>query len=144
MFFRSAVDPWFYGLAFGLPVILLKILRSVVLDASSTGIIVSTVGLAIASLAPLWLLISTHYQVDSTFLQIQAGPFYWRVPLEQIRAITASRALVSSPALSVNRLKIDYGQKRSILVSPKNKVAFIEALGHQPADVLKPSPYLGL
>lgn len=136
MFFRSAVDPWFYSLVFSLPVVLFSAALSNLSVGNATATALTITALAIVSIIPAWLLLSTYYRVDSAILRIQAGPFSWCVPLEQIRSVTASRTWISSPALSINRLKIDYGKQRFILVSPKNRTAFIEAIGHQPADVL--------
>lgn len=144
MFFRSAVDPWVYALVVSLPILLLRAVVPQLTEANSTIVILSVAILSPFIIIPAWLLMATYYRVDSAMLRIQAGPFSWSVPLEQIRSVTASRSLISSPALSMNRLKIEYGRARSILVSPKNKVAFIEAIGHQPADVLKAMPHLSL
>lgn len=144
MFFRSAIDPWVYVLVVSLPVLILRAVVPHLIEANSTIVILAAAALIPIIVIPAWLLLATYYRVDSAMLRIQAGPFSWSVPLEQIRSVTASRSLSSSPALSINRLKIEYGRERSILVSPKNKVAFIEAIGHQPADVLKPFPVLGL
>ncbi|MEM9091278.1 MAG: PH domain-containing protein [Cyanobacteria bacterium P01_F01_bin.53] len=144
MFFRSAVDPWVYALVVSLPILLIRAVVPQITDANSTIVILTVAILSPFIIIPAWLLMATYYRVDSAMLRIQAGPFSWSVPLEQIRSVTASRSLISSPALSMNRLKIEYGRARSILVSPKNKVAFIEAIGHQPADVLKAMPHLSL
>jgi hypothetical protein len=35
---------------------------------------------------------------------------------------------VSSPALSLDRLQLSYGKSKSIIVSPKNKSAFVDHL----------------
>lgn len=144
MFFRSAVDPWVYALVVSLPILLLRAVVPQLTEANSTIVILTVAILSPFIIIPAWLLMATYYRVDSAMLRIQAGPFSWSVPLEQIRSVSASRSLISSPALSMNRLKIEYGRARSILVSPKNKVAFIEAIGHQPADVLKAMPHLSL
>ena len=139
MFFRSAVDPWFYALVVSLPAVLFTGVLPKLTGAHPTVIILTVTGLILVTTLPAWLLISTFYRVDSVILRVQAGPFTWAVPLEQIRAVTATQSLTSSPALSRNRLKIEYGHGQSILVSPKHRVAFIEAIGQQPADILKKS-----
>jgi hypothetical protein len=136
MFFRSAVDPWVYVLAVSLPAVLLRAVIPALAGANSTVVFLSAIALVPITILPIWLLMFTYYRVDSVILRIQAGPFSWAVPLEQIRSITLSRSMASSPALSLNRLKIEYGRQRSILVSPKNRAAFIEALGRQPDEVL--------
>jgi hypothetical protein len=141
MFFRSAVDPWVYALVVSLPAVLLRAVIPALAGANSTVVFLTAIALVPLTLLPVWLLMFTYYRVDSVILRIQAGPFSWSVPLEQIRSITLSRSklsrsMVSSPALSLNRLKIEYGRQRSVLVSPKNRAAFIEALGRQPDEIL--------
>jgi hypothetical protein len=144
MFFKSAVDSWVYALALSLPVALMLAVVPVLAGAQSTAqstihsttILLAVAILGLGAIAPLWLLFFTYYRIDSTILRIQAGPFTWAIPLDHIRSITPSRSCVSSPALSLNRLQINYGRQRSILVSPKDKTGFIQALGYQPADIL--------
>ena len=136
MFFRSAVDSWIYVFAISLPLIVIRAIAPSLSSASISTILYSVLAIAPIVLIPAWLLISTYYRVDSTILRVQAGPFSWAIPLDQIRSITAERSLSAAPSLSANRLKIDYGQQRSISVAPKNRAVFIAALGQQPADVL--------
>jgi Bacterial PH domain len=141
MFFKSAVDSWVYALALSLPVALILGVVPVLAGAQaaahhSTTVLLAVASLGLGAIAPLWLLFFTYYRIDSAILRIQAGPFTWAIPLDHIRSIRPSRSCVSSPALSLNRLQIDYGRQRSILVSPKDKTGFIQALGYQPADIL--------
>lgn len=136
MFFRSTVDSWIYFFAAGLPLIAIHAVVSALAEANTSTSLYSVLAIAPLVLIPAWLLVSTYYRVDSAIMRVQSGPFSWSIPLDQIRNITAERSLAIAPSLSINRLRINYGQQRSILVSPKNKAAFIAALGHQPADVL--------
>jgi hypothetical protein len=70
---------------------------------------------------------STYYVIDAGTLVIRSSVFAWRVPIAEIRSITPTRSALSSPALSLDRLRIEYGGK-SILVSPEDRQRFIEAL----------------
>lgn len=85
-----------------------------------------TVGLGIG--LPLWLLLSTHYTLDPRHLLVQCGPLKWRIALAEIRAITPTSNPLSSPALSLDRLRIDYGQDKSLMISPRNKEKFLLAI----------------
>ncbi len=51
----------------------------------------------------------------------------WRVPIAKIRSITPTRSALSSPALSLDRLRIIYDGGQ-IMVSPAEKGRFISAL----------------
>lgn len=73
------------------------------------------------------ILRSTYYVVQGQTLTIRSSFITWRVPVREIRSITPTRSAVSSPALSLDRLRIEYGE-RWIMVSPDRRVEFIEAL----------------
>lgn len=77
---------------------------------------------------PVWLLKSTYYVVGERELKVRCGPFKWDVPLAEIRGVVRTRSALASPALSLDRISIDYGQGRSIMLSPENQAAFIEEL----------------
>ena len=128
MRFRSKVDVWFYlvfvvagiGLLFGL-------FAAVV--AGPAPLLVTLVVTLVALGLPVWLLVTTAYYVEGERLRVRAGPFTWNIPIAEIESVRPSRALWSSPALSFDRLRIDYGSGRWILVSPEDKQGFLDAIG---------------
>jgi hypothetical protein len=74
---------------------------------------------------PFWVLTSTTYTLDDDILLVRSGPFRWKVPVHEIASITPTSNPLSSPALSLDRLRINYGDGRSIMVSPQDKEKFI-------------------
>ena len=76
---------------------------------------------------PIWLLKTTRYTLDDDELLVQSGPFTWHVPLREIRGVRPTHNPLSSPALSLDRLRIEYG-RRAIMISPKDKARFLEEL----------------
>jgi hypothetical protein len=89
------------------------------------SIIVSAVTAAIGIVFPLWTLINTSYQIKEGLLIIKSGPLQWIVPLDSIQSITPTRDAASSPALSLDRIRITYGHSRSVLVSPEEQEDFL-------------------
>jgi hypothetical protein len=77
---------------------------------------------------PLWLLLGTHYTLEPTQLLIRSGPFRWRVPIADITRITPTSNPLSSPALSLDRLRIEYGRGSAIMISPRGKEQFLRDL----------------
>ena len=77
---------------------------------------------------PLWIVLGTHYELADRDLCIRSGPFRWRVPLEQVRAVAPSHSVLSAPALSLDRMRISYGRTGSILISPRDKLQFLKEL----------------
>ena len=77
----------------------------------------------------LWTFYGTSYRLDAEELRIQCGPLRFRVLLGEITSVSPSRNPRSSPACSLDRLEIRYGGGRSrMLISPKDKSAFLNAL----------------
>jgi len=129
MKFRSAVDSWFYLLALLLPgaIFIFALLSVGALNLASIAVIG---GLAVFVFGlPVWLLLSTYYLVEAGTLKVRSGPFSWSIPLNEINSIRPSRSILSSPALSLHRLEIQYGRGQTILVSPKDIKGFQNAIG---------------
>jgi hypothetical protein len=51
-----------------------------------------------------------------------------KIAVKSIRKIEKSRSLLSAPALSIDRLLITFNTFDDIIVSPKDKFAFVDAL----------------
>ncbi|MEL6552343.1 MAG: PH domain-containing protein [Cyanobacteria bacterium J06621_11] len=141
MFFRSAIDAWFYAFVMGFPLLLVKLAVPLLNNANSTVIALGLVVLVPSIVIPAWVLFATFYRVDSAILRVQSGPFTSMVPLDQIHTVEAVRCFAIAPALSCIRLKITYGRNQNMLVSPQRKAAFLEALGYQPSTVLQPTTH---
>jgi hypothetical protein len=126
--FRSKVDGWLAAALIAsaaasvLAVVIVGAVESPLLALTLSPLLLFSVGL------PIWLLAATSYTFDRVDLDVRCGPFAWRVPLREIRAVTATRNPLSSPALSLDRLRIDYGRMSSIMVSPHDKDGFMQEL----------------
>lgn len=68
-----------------------------------------------------------EYLLYPDHLLIRAGLARWRIAYGRITAIAPSRSLWAGPALSLRRVKINYG-RRFVLVSPRDREGFIAAL----------------
>ncbi len=130
--FKSKVDRWIFVLLIVVIIVQIVAVGSAALQARdpivTTGLIflmIAVVGLMV------WLLLGTHYTVDRGVIKIVSGPFRWKVPIDQITSVTASKSPLSSPALSLDRIYIRYGKWRRIMVSPVDKAGFLKAIGHE-------------
>ena len=84
--------------------------------------------LALGAVFPLWVLVSTRYVLRSDRLDVHSGPLHWRIALREIERALPSHAAWSSPALSLERIRIDYGRGRSIMISPRDRAMFLREL----------------
>lgn len=128
--FKSKIDIWIVVLlviSIAVPLVMLILYGSNSKELGS-GAVLMIFALVIA--LPLWLFTSTKYVVNDDSLRIQSGPFRWNIPVKDITSVSETRNPISSPALSLDRLKLQYGEGKSILVSPREKFEFLEAIGH--------------
>ena len=93
-------------------------------DAKWNALIIAAAGMGI----PLWLLFTTRYIITDTQLIVRSGPLRWRIPVSEISAMTPTYNPLASPALSIRRLRIDYGQNNSVLISPRDRDGFIRQI----------------
>lgn len=121
---KSKIDKWLYALVIGilgLPLIMGLIEGVLVVP----GLVVC--GLTAAFI--LWLYAATKYVITDDTLIIHAGLYKVEIPVNAITSITDSRNPLASPAFSLDRLEIKYGADKTILISPKDKAAFLADLG---------------
>lgn len=133
--FKSKVDRWLLFLLIAVMVFEIVVMGIAATRAAAPLEATFLIMAALAIVALLGsMLIGTHYTVDGNTLRIACGPFRWKVPIDAIEAVEATRNPLSSPALSLDRLRVRYG-KRRIIVSPADKAGFLKAIGQSPADV---------
>ena len=75
-----------------------------------------------------WIVGATDYTIRGELLLVRSGPFHWEIGIRSIESVRPSFDPSSSPALSLDRLKIMYAGGREILVSPKDRDGFVRAL----------------
>ena len=131
MIFKSAVGNWFYlAMVLMVGAAVAAFVLPFITDPSqpvawlAVGIVLLALGL------PFWMMVATDYQIDDGLLRIRSGPFRWTLPVDAITSVEPSNSPSSAPALSIDRLRICYDNDRMILVSPKDKAGFLQAIGY--------------
>lgn len=125
--FRSRIDTWLGAtLGVGISLSLISVWLS---HRGGSSWVEAMLPAVVGAGLPVWLLLSTSYTVRGDQLVVICGPFRWRIPVASITAIVPTRSFISGPALSMDRLRIDYDQgRRALLVSPDDQQAFIRAI----------------
>ncbi|NVO30366.1 PH domain-containing protein [Hymenobacter lapidiphilus] len=121
--FPSEISWWLFG-----PIVALLVGSGVYAAVAQTWLDALTMVAALALF--LWLLRRTYYELqpEKQLLRVVSGPLVWRVPVQDITSILPTRSPFSSPALSLDRLKIHYGKYRSVMISPADRAGFLAAL----------------
>ena len=128
--FASEIDTWLVVLGFGVTAISVLSIAPLFFVNIDLTVKIVTGGLSLLAIALFaWVYLGTYYIVDSNILSIRSGPFHWQIQISEIHRVSPTRSPWSSPALSLNRLRIEYGEGKWILVSPKHRDEFIRSLG---------------
>lgn len=125
--FRSKVDWWVWGFIISMSGLLLQLLLNMLAKGSllQNGVFATVYALAMVLLWwPIW---STRYQLSEGELQVKCMFLTWRIPLAQIQSVQETDFSAVAPALSFQRLRVNYVQSEQtkfILLSPRNIEAF--------------------
>ncbi|WP_169392708.1 MULTISPECIES: PH domain-containing protein [Psychrobacter] len=128
--FTSKIDFWIAAILFG--AILLTIAAPFwQWKRNGDGSLAQSIFLAFMLLPFIALtllpLFRTKYTLTESQLLINNGFFTQRIEIAKITKITPTRNMKSSPALSLDRIKISY-QGNSVLISPKDKPLFLQEI----------------
>ena len=128
--FKSKIDTWIALLIVAVAV--MDIAFIVIFAMSSDSPVdktIATLVLVAVFVLLIWLTFGTYYAVNKDTLRVVSGPFRWKISIADITSVTPTRAMWSSPAMSLDRLRIVYGNGRRIMISPADKQDFLRAIG---------------
>ena len=129
--FRSKIDWWVLGFLICLTGLLLQSLLTMQAKGTLLQFPVHAAVYVMTIAFIWWPAWNTKYTVDEEFLSIRCLFLTWKIKRSEIQSISKTNNSVSSPALSLKRLKVDYlkeGEPKFVLVSPRNQQAFCDAL----------------
>ena len=77
----------------------------------------------------LHMFLNTTYKIEKGKLYIKCGFFnYNPVNIGEMKKVSKSSNIISSPAASFDRIEITYGKFDELIISPKHKFKFVEDL----------------
>lgn len=89
----------------------------------------------LAAIAPVVVLIvvlfaSLRYVIDGNVLYVRSFPFTrgTAYDLTKLKSISHTRTLLSSPALSMKRIKLDFGVGLPLVISPRAQDVFVDEI----------------
>ena len=77
----------------------------------------------------LHLFFNTTYKIEKEKLHIKCGFFKYKpVTIKEMKKVSKSSNIISSPAASFDRIEITYGKFEELIIPPKHKTKFVEDL----------------
>ncbi len=126
--YKTRIDTWLLVVLLAAMGLSLLAALEVIVVADRSAWWIAPVAAVLGVGLPAWLLLDTKYRLDDKELRISSGPFRWRVLLSTIQSVEPSANPIASPALSLDRLRIDYGAGQTVYISPRDREAFISEL----------------
>ena len=127
--YRSKIDTWLaVVLVFAVLASLAGAVAALSVEPTALAWPIALVAVTVGAGLPTWLLTTTYYRLEGDTLFVSSGPIRLRIPLREIVNITPTNSPLSSPALSLDRLRIEYGRGKSVMISPRNKEEFVRNL----------------
>jgi len=83
----------------------------------------------------MWIWFKTGYTIRDNFLKIQYGPFKWKIKINEIDSIRETRNPFTAPALSMDKVEINYAKFKTVAISPKDKFEFISQLRKKNSNI---------
>lgn len=121
MKFQSKKDWWAYPVFLG---VIVAVFIPLVKDQDLTSLYI---GVPVAGLL-LWIWFTTYYVIERNSLVVRSAFIHKIIPVYEIKSIRRTFNPLSSPALSLDRLEIQYGNGKMVLISPENREKFLEEL----------------
>lgn len=121
MKFQSKKDWWAYPVFLG---IIVAVFIPLFKDQDLTSLYI---GVPVTGLL-LWIWFTTYYVIERNSLVVRSAFIHKIIPVYEIKSIRRTFNPLSSPALSLDRLEIQYGNGKMVLISPENREKFLEAL----------------
>ena len=131
--FGSKIDWWLGILLAALPLGGAAALGHAWLVDDMDEIWVALISCAAILVLYVGLVFPLYYEITDTQLVIRFGLARKRVALSEIKQVVPSRNPLSSPALSLDRLNVEYESRWSsgVLISPEPRDAFLTLLGQR-------------
>ncbi len=77
----------------------------------------------------LHMFFNTIYTIDQQMLHIKCGFFrYNSINIMEMKKVSKSSSIISSPAASFDRIEITYGKFDELIISPRHKTKFVKDL----------------
>lgn len=126
--YKSKIDTWLFVVLALLIAVSLYTSFKIILGGPPITWMALLLPMGVGIALPTWLVLTTHYTLQAGQLLVSSGPFKWRIPVADIARITPTSNPLSSPALSLDRLRIEYGRDKVLMISPRDKEQFLQEL----------------
>lgn len=128
--YASKVDGWLAIVLAFAPVMCIVVAGSVLAAGGGEGMLAALAGCGVLAAVYLGLVFPMRYGISAEAIVVRHGLVRQRIPLRDVLEVHPTRSPLSSPALSLDRLAIRFGEGffKTVMISPADKQGFIDEL----------------
>jgi hypothetical protein len=128
--YRSKVDWWMVPLLVAPPAASIALCIALAFAGTRSGLPWGIASVVLVCGLYFGLVFPMRYGLDDTHLLVRFGVCRQRIPLVAIAEVRPTRNLLGAPALSLDRLHVQYGQGsfKAVMISPAARHRFLDDL----------------
>ena len=128
--YKSKIDTWLLLVLLVSTFSCIVAAYAIMQQGSVVGTIIGLLIITLGAGLPLWILVSTKYVVSDDSILVRSGSFSWSIQISSISSVQETRNPLSSPALSLDRMQLEYDAGKKMMISPADKAGFRKAIGY--------------
>ena len=128
--YRSKVDWWIALLLCLPPVVSVAVSIALAIDGKTSELPWGIGSMLLVAAIYFGLVFPMRYGLDDTYLLVRFGICRKRIPLADVSDVHPTHNPLSSPALSLDRLHVQFGQGffKAVMISPADRNRFLDDL----------------
>jgi hypothetical protein len=128
--YRSKIDWWLLVLLCVAPGMTIAIAIALAFGGKVSEAPWALIGLPLVAVVYFGLVFPMRYGIDDHYLVVRFGVVRQRIPLADISEVRPTNSPLSSPALSLDRLHIQFGEGffKAVMISPADRDGFLDEL----------------
>lgn len=135
MRFKGKISRWFYGIMLFTAVILIPIIVLAIIDEKVFVLAVSSAVFASVEIFCISVVLRNFTELDNKSLLIVFGFIRLSILYSDITEIRTTKDPSSSLAASFDRIKIQYGNKKTVMISLQNRQEFYKEIQKKKSDI---------
>lgn len=134
--YKSKKDQWLVWITwFSKIVIVISVIYLLFVEGITTYSLIYSISMILFVIFLYFLLNLTYYVIKDSELFVRSFFFKWTIRIDSIKQIFPTSNMLSSPALSLDRLMIIYGDDKKIMISPEDKNGFLNDIASLNPDL---------
>jgi hypothetical protein len=131
--YPSKIDWWLVPVLCVPPVGVVTACGASVFAGSTQGLLVGVAAAVLVAGIFFGLVFPMRYGLDDAYLVVRFGVCRQRIPLADISEVRPTHNPLSAPALSLDRLHVQYGQGffKAVMISPADRNGFLNDLARK-------------